>query len=90
MNAKFVKKIIAINNILADWDPLGTQLIDVRYPFSEYENYILPIIETYESKESVFSYLVNLKLNLFGGLNKDLQDEIREVTIKIEKVLSSD
>ena len=87
MDKRSIKQIIAINSILAEWDPLGSQLQDFRYPFTEYGDYIFPIIETFESGKPLYDYLVELQLNLFGGLNPDIDIEIKNVTKKITDIL---
>jgi hypothetical protein len=89
MNDTDIKKVIAINSVLAEWDPLGCQLEDFRYPYTEYDKYIYPIIEVFKSGSSVYEYLIELKLNLFGGLNEELRNEIKEVAQKISHILSN-
>lgn len=89
MNKKEIKKVIAINSLLAEWDPLGCQLQDARYPYTEYDNYILPIIEAYEAGKPMYEHLIEMQLNLFGGLNKAIESEIKEVAKKIEIILSN-
>lgn len=90
MNNKEIKKIIAINSLLAKWDPLGCQLQDVRYPYTEYDKYILPIIEAYESGKPLYNHLIEMQLNLFGGVNAEIETEIKDIAQKITDILAYD
>jgi len=89
MDDNQVRKIIEVNNILAEWDPIGIGLHDIRYPHSEYIQYINSIFQVYESKESLFEYLIELKLSLAGGLDESIREEIGEIAKNIEMILAS-
>jgi hypothetical protein len=69
MDENLIRKIIEVNNVLAEWDPIGIGGHDMRNPHIEYVQYINPILEDYHSKKSIYKYLISLKLSLAGGLD---------------------
>ena len=64
-----IEVIIGVNNILASWDPVGSQLVDQRWPFDEYKQYVSGVIAVYLKGEVMFDYLIGLNLNL--GSNEE-------------------
>ena len=87
MEETIIRKLIELNNILAEWDPIGVGSHDSRYPYSEYIFYIKPIIEEFEKQKTIYPFLLELNNSLSRRLDK--HSDIGEVASKIETVLKS-
>ena len=66
-----IEVVIGVNNILASWDPVGSQLVDQRWLFEEYKQYVSGVIAAYLKGEVMFDYLIGLDLNL-GSNNENM------------------
>ena len=87
MHIEKIRLVIEINNALAEWDPIGSQTIDNRWPHSEYIGYVKPILEKYLQGQTIRSVL--LELNLHSQLTTEQSAAIDVAAKTIEKMLSN-
>ncbi len=84
---EFFRIIVELNNILAEWDPIGSQLVDLRWRYSEYIDYISKIIDAYLSGIALNDLLIDFNLSM--GLNETNIVSIEKAANQIQYLLSS-
>jgi hypothetical protein len=85
---------IEIEKLLDDWDPIGilqdAKPIDYsNFVQGEYTSYVEPIIQTFISKKSIKEYLVKLYTKLMHTPNFEVNNQINELSYKIDQILST-
>ncbi len=88
------KKIyLEVEKLLNDWDPIGIlqEFKPINYyegTTGEYSRYVEPIIEVYNSKESIYNYMIELQTDLLDYPNEKMKEKIKVISERIVKFLS--
>jgi len=81
------KTIENINQVLADWNPIG---VDIDIAIEEYRGYIPAILQSIEKRQQLMDCLEDILINKmeigYDPLNKEHSEDLKQVCDKLIKV----